>query len=377
MTHKQNGSFILILASISAVSSMALITIMLSVQSLSKNINLSTLQFTSQQLVDLYQQQVTEEFANGINLNLLPVEHNSKHVINNIQHNITSQVKFIEHINWPLNGFSLNSVYTTTFIEIISIASTAHTKSRTSAIGLACIQINNGSLNKRPEPSYSIAPGQDSNTLINYELIPETGQLWRNTAKKTLLLDLGFKLGRQFSRAEFILHKIEHQTRLAIVFIELHKPEVASAHQNNNLFIIFDDILLNSPASKTLSFKDLTEFNNNSVLKVSDNGYRVKLTPGHLLSSAITILDGQIIFITQTTNHKSDKPDVYKNTLHQISLLKERTQRSLSRPLADSTKLLHLKINAQNQTEYSIGTQFDSALIKKHSICKKQYQYEK
>ena len=277
----------------------------------------------------------------------------------------------------PLPGYSIESNYASRLIQFKSQVIANNIQTAKLLTALSCIDVTAGRLNKLPQENYKLPFGHPDMDSIQYEFDNISGKLWKSTATSSnLIIDLNFEADQNFSRADFAIISVSGTNISTIIFAVTHSKSNPTAAPNK-LYILFDDLHSGHNGSKPIAVNDLVELNNNREITGNESGFFITLAAGKLDLSAITTINDQIVFITQSRQANSNPQlHIYKNLLYQINLTLAGKQLVQTRTLADSSQLFQLKTQLANQNTIVVGTELTPLLVSFPLRCRQVYQYE-
>ena len=373
--YKQSGSIILILLiiiSLTSITSFAVLQINL--QS-NKQLNLNNLHSHASQFLSVNIQTKLLGLSSGIDFNNLPVNETSNHQIDNHNFLATKNLKPVLTINYPLTGYSLNSIYHTRIIELDTSVSSSMVKTASQKIGLGCLETSANVIPDQIDSAYLLDLDQNTNIDVTYQFDSSSGKIWRNGAQTELLFDLGFDLNQSFSRPDFVLINFGQTTKLAISFVVQNTGNVP-VDAENTLYLLLDKALFGLTPTLPLNATELIDLQTNPVLSTDDKGYFLELNQGQLISSALTTIDQELFVITQSPTVDPDTGlTEYINKFIHINLTAGLEMVSNTQFISGSSDLLVLELNTINPQIFSLATQHE-VLRNLNGECRRLYQYE-
>ncbi len=373
--NNQAGSITLVLLIAITLTSISSVLALQSSLSLNKQINLAKLFNKAKEIAVLESDLKFATITAGINLSSLPVTETKNHSYLNHLFKSSQATAAITIINFALNGYSLVSSYRTQLIELTTNTQSSMVKSNNLIGGLGCLSLTKGQLTNQIESFYPLDLDHDSIIDANYQFDSSNGEIKNIESAAQSLIDLALDTDQSFSRPTFAIFEFGINTKLGLVFVV---QNISSATQtaNNTLYIIFDNGLFNSQIELPINPNDLIDLNTNPNFFVSDPGYFLALEQGQLISTAITIFDQQVIFVTQLPETDANTGLTnYSNKLITINFSKDSPIVPNIQTVADSSDLLELELNTQNHQLITLNSQFGS-LVSLPGECRLLYSYE-
>jgi len=369
------GSIILILLIVIAVSSFSSLLVLQSTLWFTKQINLAKLQQKSNEITTSKARLESITIAAGINLNSLPTIETTEHHFSNHTFTSTQTTKLESIINTPLNGYSINSNLKTQLVELITTTQSFMAKSNILINGFGCLSSTNNHLANQIEPIYLLDLDGDSNIDVSFELKPNEGEINKIGDTNETLIDFDLDEAKSFSRPAFATFKFETDTKLALVFV-IQNVSPSTPTAENTLYVVFDDELLSSEVETPIDPNDLVDIDTKPVFSVTHSGYFLNLEQGQLISSAITIFNQQIIFLTQSPLSESATGITeYSNKMLVIDFDAGSPIVPDVYPVSSSRNLLVLNLNRQNQHTMTLTSQI-GPLLDLPAECRQLYSYE-
>ena len=372
---KQIGSIILILLIVITLTSITSAVVLQSDFFFKKQINLSMLQQEANEISKAESTNKATNIMSGVNLNLLPNRESINHQFESHQFTTTQLTTKTLQINFPLNGYSLNSAYKTQLVEIITTTSSSMIKSRNITNGLGCSVIEDIELSKQIEPTYSLDINQDSINDVSYQFDSSSGDIVRADASDQLLINLTLDAEQSFSRPQFSKFNFANDSKLALAFAVQNTGIVAETSKNY-FYLLFDKSLTDLSTQLPISPNNLIDLDTNPTFSFTEKGYYLKLDQGQLISSAITIFNHQIILITQSP---STNPNTgftqYTNRLITINLATGSTIQPSIEEITSSVDLLEIRSSTLDHLAIILSSQLEP-LVNLPGECRPLYQYE-
>lgn len=373
----QHGSVLLTVLSMTTIGSIALIATMFALKSLTKNLALSDLRQTANQILASETRRYTSAYLPGQASNSTVLSRVITRSGINYTYRQTPDV--IRDFNWPMPGFSINSNYHTRLIHFSSQVRNSVIQTPQLFTGWKCTRIRQGLLSREPQRNYLLGGSTSDHRIgfIEYDFNSQTGQIHRSTqSKSSLLIGLDTDSGQIFSRADFASGHIRGNHKLIIVFAVTNAGQSVS-NRSNMFYVLFDAIGLGEDHSESLSPNELVKIDGNYELTGHESGLTLELGTGHLLLSAISIMAGQVVFITQKIEtHPDSGKHFFKNTLYQLNLKLNSGKIAKHRMLEYSTERIELETRLSKDNDLIISTQRDPRLIEIPVNCRGVYQYE-
>lgn len=373
--NRQTGTILMILLIVMTLTSITSIVILQSGLSFKKQINLLKLQQKSNEITNTESSAKAGNITPGVDINLLPLTETAIHQFENHQFTTTQITISNPLVNSPLNGYSLNSVYKTQLVELITGTSSSMAKSSNIIIGFGCILVENIELSNQIESTYSLDIDQDSIIDASYEYDSANGDIFRVDYSAQLLINLALDTEQSFSRPQFSVFDFNESSKLAYAFVVQNTGSVAQT-ADNSFYLLFDKPLFGASTPPTINLNELVDLNTNPIFSVTDKGYFLKLDQGQLISSAITLFNQNIFFTTQSP---SVDPNTgltqYTNKLITIKLNNGSMIIPSIQEITGSVSLLELALATHNDLTITLNSQFET-LVNLPGECRPIYHYE-
>ena len=375
MLTKQSGSILLLLVTITALTSMGLITGLLVSHTLKQSIGITGQQQLSRTILSQAAQKRLAMLVTGFDQSRQDSDQTTAVSSQGLSFDIhKSSIKPLMQIAQAPDGYSLNSVYTTQLIRMDTQVSNSSVQSPLNSSFLNCLILNNGRLPSELDSSYPIRDRVNPEIQIEYEFKPGSGEVWRHSAESHLLLDLDLNPEQSLSRPEFAWIKPAQQTRLLITFASTHVQQ--SGDTDDRLFIVFDNPLNQVKNTLPLKLNELPELNTGLKLDQSLQGVWLDLNQ-RIDHVALSIYSNIILVLTQSRQMNAQNPSqFFENRLWQIKLNEFNTISTDVIDLAATGQAITLFAQTADQQSIEFITQDFDPVIRLPGECARTATYE-